>query len=128
VFVLDDNKTREGGLRFVQMQFDRTTGVVSLALVCNAADLKDTHLALTLLTNELLKLDNTLWHGIWCHSNNGMGNNIFHRSPKQWHRLTGHENSCGSLCIPVGNHGIFIFHHLYFAREIWVDSISWLWM
>ena len=62
-------ETREGGLRFVQMQVDRATGKVSLTLVWNAANLKETHPGLTLLKNELMKMDKDLWHSIWCHCN-----------------------------------------------------------
>jgi len=106
--------TREGGLRFVQLQVDRSTGGISLTLVWNAANLKETHPGLTLLKNELLKLDKTLWHSIWCHCNDGFGNNIFHKSPKRWHRLTGHEFLREP--VPTGDQGYLYFSPLTFRQ------------
>ena len=108
------DETREGGLRYVQLQVDRTTGTICLTLVWNAENLKETHPGLTLLKNELMKLDKHLWHSIWCHCNNGLGNNIFHRSPKRWHRLVGHEYIREP--IPIGEQGYFYFSPLTFRQ------------
>jgi 23S rRNA (uracil1939-C5)-methyltransferase len=34
---------------------------------------------------------NVVWHSIWCHCNDGVGNNIFTRKPDRWTRLAGPE-------------------------------------
>jgi tRNA/tmRNA/rRNA uracil-C5-methylase (TrmA/RlmC/RlmD family) len=87
-----NEETREGGLRYVQLQVERATGKISLTLVWNAEALKDTQPALTKLVKELQSIEPDLWHSIWCHCNDGPGNNIFARNPSRWHRLVGsHE-------------------------------------
>jgi 23S rRNA (uracil1939-C5)-methyltransferase len=83
--------SREGGLRYVQLQVERSTGRVCLTLVWNADNVKDTQPALSRLTKELARLQPDLWHSMWCHCNNGAGNNIFARNPKRWYRLSGPE-------------------------------------
>ncbi|KAL7575883.1 hypothetical protein ACA910_003195 [Epithemia clementina (nom. ined.)] len=118
-------ETREGGLRYVQLQVDRISGTICLTLVWNAENLKETHPALTLLKNELVKLDKSLWHSMWCHCNNGLGNNIFHRSPKRWHRLMGYEFIRERIPLTVGigpqghepqQQGYFYFSPLTFRQ------------
>ena len=81
----------EGGLRYVQCQVDRSTGKVCLTLVWHASELKQAQPALSRLVKALQAADDSLWHSIWCHCNDGMGNAIFHRNPKRWHRLVGPE-------------------------------------
>jgi hypothetical protein len=83
--------TREGGLRYVQFQVERSTGKVCLTLVWNAGELKETHPALSRLVKELMRLEPSFWHSVWCHCNDGVGNNIFSRNPRRWHRLSGPE-------------------------------------
>ena len=109
-----EDETNEGGLRYVQLQVDRVSGGICLTLVWNAENLKQTHPALTLLKKQLIKLDRSLWHSIWCHCNDSLGNNIFHRSPQRWHRLTGHEYIREP--IPIGDHGYFFFSPLTFRQ------------
>eukprot|EP00538_Stauroneis_constricta_P011277 CAMPEP_0119564196 /NCGR_PEP_ID=MMETSP1352-20130426/26154_1 /TAXON_ID=265584 /ORGANISM="Stauroneis constricta, Strain CCMP1120" /LENGTH=621 /DNA_ID=CAMNT_0007612925 /DNA_START=1 /DNA_END=1866 /DNA_ORIENTATION=+ len=81
----------EGGLRYVQFQVERTTGKICLTLVWAAADIKRAQPGLARLVKELMKQDPELWHGIWCHCNDGIGNNIFSRDPRSWHRIKGPE-------------------------------------
>lgn len=85
--------TREGGLRYVQLQVERSTGKICLTLVWHAEQLKQAQPALSRLVKALQKHDkaDNLWHSIWCHCNDGVGNNIFHRHPRRWHRLFGPE-------------------------------------
>lgn len=85
--------SREGDLRYVQMQVERVTGRVALTLVWNASSLKECQPSLSRLVKTLNQntVDAALWHSIWCHCNNGSGNNIFSRSPGRWHRLQGPE-------------------------------------
>ena len=91
-----DNKNDHTTLRFVQLQVERCTGQVPLTLVWNAASLKDCQPGLARLVKALSnkrddKSKPLLWHSIWCHCNDGVGNNIFSRSPGRWHRLQGPE-------------------------------------
>ena len=79
------------GLRYVQFQVERSTGKICLTLVWAASELKYSQPALSRLTKELQRLDPDLWHSIWCHCNDGPGNNIFSRNAKNWHRLSGPE-------------------------------------
>lgn len=85
--------SREGGLRYVQCQVERTTGKVILTLVWHADQLKDAQPALGRLVKALQTYDKkeSLWHSIWCHCNDSAGNVIFHRNPRRWHRLVGPE-------------------------------------
>ena len=80
-----------GGLRYVQLRVERATGTVSLALVWGASELRRTQPALSRLTEALSDLAPDLWHGAWCHCNDGAGNNIFSRDADAWHRLSGRE-------------------------------------
>ena len=105
---------RELSLRYVQFQVERTSNKVSLTLVWNAEALKDTHPQLTLLTKELQRLDPKLWHSIWCHCNDGPGNNIFSRNPKRWHHLSGPEFVREPL--GVGDYGWLYFSPLNFRQ------------
>ena len=88
----------DGSLRYVQLQVERVTGRVCLTLVWNAATLKECQPTLARLLKALNNNDskdeqnnNGLWHSIWCHCNDGAGNNIFSRNPGRWHRLQGPE-------------------------------------
>lgn len=83
--------SREGGLRYVQLQVERSTGKVSLTLVWAASELKYAQPALSRLTKELSKSFPQLWHSMWCHCNEGPGNNIFTRNGKNWYKLSGNE-------------------------------------
>lgn len=86
------SSTLRTGLRYVQLQVERTTGKICLTLVWFAADVKDTQPALSRLTKELMKMQPELWHSIWLHCHDGLGNNIFSRSPQSsWHLLSGPE-------------------------------------
>jgi tRNA/tmRNA/rRNA uracil-C5-methylase (TrmA/RlmC/RlmD family) len=85
--------TREGGLRYVQLQVERSTGKICLTLVWHAEQLKQAQPALSRLVKALQKHKDAanLWHSIWCHCNDGIGNAIFHRQARRWHRLVGPE-------------------------------------
>jgi tRNA/tmRNA/rRNA uracil-C5-methylase (TrmA/RlmC/RlmD family) len=105
---------RDGGLRYVQFQVERLTGKVSLTLIWNAADLKDTQPALSRVMKELNRREPDLWHSIWCHCNDGIGNNIFSRNSKRWHRMSGPEFVREPL--PTGEHGWLYFTPLAFRQ------------
>ena len=51
--------SREGGLRYVQLQVERTTGRICLTLVWNAETLKETQPSLSRLVKELNKKSQT---------------------------------------------------------------------
>jgi 23S rRNA (uracil1939-C5)-methyltransferase len=104
----------EGGLRYVQLQVERTTGKICLTLVWAAAELKFTQPALSRLTKELTKVEPDLWHSMWCHCNDGQGNNIFSRNVKNWYRLSGLEYVREPL--PVGNQGWVYYSPLVFRQ------------
>ena len=80
-----------GGLRYVQCQVERTTGKVCLTTVWQANSLKQTQPALSRLTKALQAAAPDLWHSMWCHCNDSMGNAIFHRDSRRWHRMVGPE-------------------------------------
>jgi len=82
-----DEERREGGLRYIQLQVERTSGKVCLTFVWNAESLKDTQPAVSRLIKQLKLLDPDLWHSMWVNCNNSMGNNVFARNPNRWHRL-----------------------------------------
>jgi 23S rRNA (uracil1939-C5)-methyltransferase len=103
-----------GGLRYVQLQVERTTGKICLTLVWNESELKETHPYLSRLTKELSKTEPDLWHSMWCHCNDGTGNNIFTRSPRNWHRLSGPEFVREPM--PVGDLGWLYFSPLAFRH------------
>lgn len=106
--------TDDGGLRFVQFQVERTTGKISLTLIWAASDIKGTQPALSRLTKELLKSEPNLWHSMWCHCNEGPGNNIFSRNSRSWSRLSGQEFVREPL--PVGDLGWLYFSPLAFRQ------------
>lgn len=83
--------TGQGALRYVQLQVERMTGKVCLTLVWNAELLKHCQPGLSRLVKDLKRLDPKLWHSIWCHCNNGLGNNIFSRGDGRWHQMDGPE-------------------------------------
>jgi hypothetical protein len=95
--------SREGGLRYVQFQVERTTGKICLTLVWASSELKYTQPALSRLTKELLRIEPGLWHSMWCHCNDGERNNIFSRNAKNWYRLSGPEFIREPL--PTGDQG-----------------------
>jgi 23S rRNA (uracil1939-C5)-methyltransferase len=105
---------REGGLRYVQFQVERTTGKVALTLIWNAATLKETQPALSRVMKELNRREPDLWHSMWCHCNDGIGNNIFSRNAKRWHRLSGPEFVREPM--PVGDQGWLYFSPLAFRQ------------
>ncbi|GKY97459.1 hypothetical protein MPSEU_000704300 [Mayamaea pseudoterrestris] len=105
---------REVSLRYVQFQVERITNKVCLTLVWSAESLKDTHPHLTRLTKELQRTDPKLWHSMWCHCNDGSGNNIFSRNPKRWHHLSGPEFVREPL--PVSDNGWLYFSPLNFRQ------------
>ena len=109
-----NEKSGEGGLRYVQFQVERTTGKISLTLVWNAENLKDTQPALTRLVKELQRSDRELWHNIWCHCNSGTGNNIFARNSGRWHLMAGPEFLREPF--PVGDKGWLYFTPLAFRQ------------
>ena len=106
--------SREGGLRYVQLQVERATGRICLTLVWNAETLKETQPSLSRLVKELNKQEPDLWHSIWCNCNDGLGNNIFSRSLRRWHRLSGPEFIREPL--PVGDQGWLYFSPLTFRQ------------
>jgi hypothetical protein len=82
-----DEERRDAGLRYIQLQVERTTGKLCLTLVWNAEALKDTQPALSRLVKELNKLDADLWHSLWVNCNDSGGNNVLTRNPNRWHRM-----------------------------------------
>jgi 23S rRNA (uracil1939-C5)-methyltransferase len=98
----------------VQFQVERITGKVCLTLIWNSQDLKDTQPALSRVMKELNRQEPALWHSIWCHCNDGIGNNIFSRNAKRWHRMSGPEFVREPL--PVGNQGWLYFSPLAFRQ------------
>jgi 23S rRNA (uracil1939-C5)-methyltransferase len=106
--------SREGGLRYVQFQVERTTGKICLTLVWATSEFKYTQPALSRLTKELSRQEPDLWHSMWLHCNDGPGNNIFTRSPRNWHRLSGNEFVREPL--PVANQGWLYFSPLTFRQ------------
>jgi len=106
--------TDDNGLRYVQLQVERTTGKIALTLVWGTSELKWTQPALSRLTKELLRAEPDLWHSMWCHCNDSPGNNIFSRNPRNWHRLSGHEFVREPL--PVGELGWLYFSPLAFRQ------------
>jgi tRNA/tmRNA/rRNA uracil-C5-methylase (TrmA/RlmC/RlmD family) len=106
--------SREGGLRYVQLQVERTTGKICLTLVWAASDLKQTQPALSRLTKELARLEPDLWHSMWCHCNENPGNSIFTRDSRNWYRLSGNEFVREPLA--VGVHGWLYFSPLAFRQ------------
>ncbi|CAJ1970049.1 unnamed protein product [Cylindrotheca closterium] len=107
-------ESREGGLRYVQLQVERWTGKVSLTLVWAASELKYAQPALSRLTKELSKSNPVLWHSMWCHCNESPGNNIFTRSSKNWYKLSGNEFVREP--ISVGEYGWLYFTPLTFRQ------------
>jgi 23S rRNA (uracil1939-C5)-methyltransferase len=91
----NNNGNMDGGLRYVQCQVERSTGKVSLTLVWHAEQFKETQPALPRLVKELQRIDPNLWHSIWCHCNNGYGNNIFHRGGSGTSRNERNNNKNG---------------------------------
>lgn len=106
--------SREGGLRYVQLQVERITGKISLTLVWASSDLKYTQPSLSRLTKDLNRLEPELWHSMWCHCNDGPGNNIFTRNPGNWYRLSGNEFLREPIA--VGDHGWLYFSPLTFRQ------------
>lgn len=109
-----DEERREGGLRYIQLQVERTTGKVCLTLVWNAETLKETQPAVARLVKEIHQLDNELWHSVWVNCNDSPGNNIFARNPKRWHKISGPEFLREPL--PVGDKGWLYFSPLTFRQ------------
>jgi 23S rRNA (uracil1939-C5)-methyltransferase len=107
-------ESREGGLRYVQLQVERSTGKICLTLVWFASELKYTQPALSRVTKALATLEPDLWHSMWCHCNESPGNNIFNRNPKGWYRLSGNEFVKEPL--PVGDYGWLYFSPLTFRQ------------
>jgi len=79
------------GLRYVQLSVERTTGKVSMTLVWHAGNLKGCQPHLARLLKECKRLDKDLFHSIWCHTNESLGNAIFARGEKNWHPMDGPE-------------------------------------
>jgi len=107
-------KSREGGLRYVQLQVERCTGKVSLTLVWHASELKYAQPALPRLTKQLTKQNPDLWHSMWCHCNESPGNNIFTRNIRNWYKLSGNEFVREP--IPTGEYGWLYFTPLTFRQ------------
>ena len=81
-----DESSREGELRYIQLQVNRLSGKICLTLVWNAETMKAAQPALSRLLKELRNSPD-LWHSVWVNCNNGIGNNIIARNPQRWHRL-----------------------------------------
>lgn len=107
-------ESRDGGLRYVQCQVERSTGKISLTLIWNAESLKDTQPALARLIKALQRIEPKLWHNIWCHCNDNPGNAIFARNENRWHRMAGPEFVRERL--PVGEEGWLYFSPLTFRQ------------
>lgn len=105
---------QEGGLRYVQLQVERTTGKVCLTLIWNAEQIKQAQPGLSRLVKQLQSLDPDLWHSIWLHCNDVPGNAIFARSASRWSLLAGPEFIREPL--PVGDKGWLYFTPLAFRQ------------
>lgn len=105
---------REGGLRYIQMTVERTTGKVCLTLVWAASDIKYAQPALSRLTKELTRMEPDLWHSMWLHCNDGPGNNIFTRNSRNWHIISGNEFMREPIAI--GDKGYLFFSPLVFRQ------------
>lgn len=107
---------REGQLRYVQFQVERTTQKICLTLIWNAETIKQAQPALSRLVKELHKLAPTdqFWHSIWCNCNTNIGNTIVSRHPKHWHHLYGPEFLREP--IPTGQYGYLYFTPLTFRQ------------
>jgi len=79
------------GLRYVQLQVERKTGRVCMTLIWNGEDLKACQPDLSRLIKACKRIDGSLFHSIWCHTNNSYGNSIFVRGEKNWHPMGGPE-------------------------------------
>ena len=79
------------GLRYVQLQVERKTNKVCMTLVWNADNLKSCQPNLSRLIKACKKIDSSLFHSIWCHTNNSFGNSIFIRGEQHWHPMGGPE-------------------------------------
>lgn len=79
------------GLRYVQLSVERMSGRVSMTLVWHAGSLKETQPHLARLIKECKKMDSSLFHSIWCHTNDSLGNAIFAKGEKNWHPMDGPE-------------------------------------
>ena len=108
----EDNQ--EGGLRYVQLQVERSTGKVCLTLIWNADQIKQAQPGLSRLVKKLQSLDPDLWHSIWLHCNDSPGNAIFSRNPTGWHLLFGPEFIREPL--PVSDKGWLFFTPLAFRQ------------
>jgi 23S rRNA (uracil1939-C5)-methyltransferase len=106
--------SREGGLRYVQLQVERTTGRVCLTVIWASQDLKGAQPGLSRLTKELSRLEPDLWHSMWCHCNDGPRNNIFTRSHRSWYKLSGLEFLREPFA--VGDRGWLYFSPLVFRQ------------
>ena len=64
-----------------------------MTLVWHADGLKNCQPHLSRLIKECKKLDKDrkLFHSIWCHTNDSLGNAIFARGSKNWHPMDGPE-------------------------------------
>lgn len=113
-YTSDSRNSVNGGLRYVQLQVERTTGKINLTLVWASPELKYTQPALSRLTKELQRVEPDLWHSMWCHCNDGSGNNIFSRNAGNWHRMSGPEFVREPL--PVGEVGWLYFSPLAFRQ------------
>lgn len=94
----DSNNNGGGGLRYVQLQVERKTNKVCMTLVWNGDTLKSCQPDLSRLIKACKKIDqkentngSSLFHSIWCHTNNSIGNSIFVRGEKNWHPMDGPE-------------------------------------
>jgi hypothetical protein len=79
------------GLRYVQLQTERKTNRVCMTLVWNGETLKNCQPDVSRLIKACRKIDESLFHSIWCHTNHSFGNSIFIRGEKNWHPMGGPE-------------------------------------
>ena len=93
-------ETNGNGLRYVQLSVERMTGRVSMTLVWHASNMKETQPHLARLVKECKKQQHQmtrndqgqlLFHSIWCHTNDSLGNAIFLRGERIWHPMDGPE-------------------------------------
>jgi len=84
-------ETGQGGLRYVQVQVERSSGKVCLTLVWNADCVKRCQPGLTRLVKEMRKIDPDLFRNVWLHTNDSLGESMFARGEQRWHRLYGPE-------------------------------------
>ena len=90
-----DEDRNYGQLRYIQLRVERSTDKVELTLVWNAETLKECQPGLSRIVKELKKASKenyeSIWHSVWCNTNDARGNAIFSNGDHRWHLVDGFE-------------------------------------